>query len=195
MNRNNKILKHFPLLLVLVLVSTMLFGCVQNPSQNDQILGGNTQKENFQEENQDSTQQKSVFDDDETIEESSETDTESENENNQEQESLSEDEYYYSVEDVSLFLHTYNRLPDNYITKSEAHDMGWEADDDSGLVIGGDRFGNREGLLPNESGRQYYEADISDGYTHHRGPKRLVYSNDGLIFYTEDHYESFEQLY
>ncbi|WP_276648398.1 ribonuclease domain-containing protein [Trichococcus flocculiformis] len=62
------------------------------------------------------------------------------------------------------------------------------------MSIGGDCFGNREGLLPKKSGRTYYEADIDydGGY---RGAERIVYSNDGLIFYTDDHYESFEQLY
>ena len=62
-------------------------------------------------------------------------------------------------------------------------------------MVGGDSFGNREGQLPKKSGRRYYEADLKAGYTNHRGPLRLVYSNDGLIFYTQDHYDSFEQLY
>jgi guanyl-specific ribonuclease Sa len=63
-----------------------------------------------------------------------------------------------------------------------------------GMSIGGDTFGNREGILPKEKGRKYYECDVNyeGGY---RGGERIVYSNDGLIFYTEDHYKSFEQLY
>ena len=67
----------------------------------------------------------------------------------------------------------------------------WDVAD--GMSIGGDKFGNREGLLPKESGRQYYECDIDyeGGY---RNGKRIVYSNDGLIYYTEDHYESFEEI-
>ncbi len=116
------------------------------------------------------------------------------------EEEIPEDGYYTSPEEVALFLHTYNRLPDNYITKEDAMDLGWDAqkgnlwDVTDRMSIGGNRFGNREKLLPEAEGRQYYEADVNyeGGY---RGAERLVYSNDGLIFYTEDHYESFEQLY
>ena len=113
---------------------------------------------------------------------------------------IDEDGYYTSAEDVALYLHTYGRLPDNYITKSEASKLGWDPqkgnlwDVTDKMSIGGDRFSNREKLLPEEDGRIYFECDINfeGGY---RGSERLVYSNDGLIFYTEDHYESFEQLY
>lgn len=113
---------------------------------------------------------------------------------------LDEAGYYRSANDVALFLHTYGRLPDNYITKSEASKLGWDPqkgnlwDVTDKMSIGGDRFGNREKLLPEEDGRIYYECDINyeGGY---RGSERLVYSNDGLIFYTKDHYESFVQLY
>lgn len=107
----------------------------------------------------------------------------------------SEDSPYYSKENVSAYIYAYKRLPDNYITKDQARDIGWEPDDKSGLVVGGDRFSNREGLLPSKEGRTYYEADLAEGYTSHRGPVRLVYSNDGLIFYTNDHYNTFERLY
>ena len=62
------------------------------------------------------------------------------------------------------------------------------------MSIGGAKFGNREGLLPKEDGRQYYQSDVNyeGGY---RGAERIVFSNDGLIFYTDDHYNSFTQLY
>ena len=62
------------------------------------------------------------------------------------------------------------------------------------MSIGGDYFGNYEGLLPEDDDRDYYECDIDyeGGY---RNAKRIIFSDDGLIFYTEDHYESFEQLY
>lgn len=113
---------------------------------------------------------------------------------------VSESEFYYTKEDVALYLHTFNRLPDNYITKSEADDLGWKSSEGNlwevaeGMVIGGDRFGNREGLLLESDGRVYYECDVAyeGGY---RGAERLVYSNDGLIYYTSDHYESFTLLY
>ena len=105
-----------------------------------------------------------------------------------------ESDFYYDVDDVASYIHQFGRLPDNYITKQEADQRGWSTQDDT-YVVGGNRFGNREGKLPTEKGRQYYEADIQAGYTHHRGPERIVFSNDGLIFYTDDHYDSFEQLY
>ena len=106
---------------------------------------------------------------------------------------------YTSKEDVALYIHTYNHLPDNFITKSEAKKLGWSG---GGLdkykkngCIGGDRFGNNEGLLPKKDGRIWYECDIDTMNQKSRGSKRIVFSNDGLIFYTEDHYSSFEQLY
>lgn len=108
---------------------------------------------------------------------------------------IEEDQAYYEVEDVAAYLNEYEMLPPNYITKSEARDMDWSVEDNEGYIIGGDYFGNREGLLPEAPGRQYYEADIEAGYTNHRGPERLVYSDDGLIYYTDDHYQSFERLY
>lgn len=107
--------------------------------------------------------------------------------------------WYYSAEDVSLYLHTYGHLPENFITKDEARALGWDGGSVEkyapGYAIGGDTFGNREGLLPKEKGRVYYECDIdTDGATS-RGAKRIVFSNDGLVYYTEDHYESFTLLY
>ncbi len=119
--------------------------------------------------------------------------------NGVEEELIDEDGYYYSKEDVSLYLITYGELPDNYITKDEARDLGWTGgsveDYAPGCAIGGDVFGNYEGLLPKAKGRVYYECDIdTDGY-YSRGSRRIVFSNDGLIYYTHDHYESFELLY
>ena len=113
--------------------------------------------------------------------------------------SLDEDGTYNSKDDVSLYLHLYDRLPSNYITKGEARDLGWSGGSVEayapGRAIGGDRFGNREGLLPKADGRTYYECDIDTIGKTSRGAKRIIFSNDGLIYYTEDHYESFTQLY
>lgn len=112
---------------------------------------------------------------------------------------IDEDGWYYTAYDVSMYLHLYGRLPDNFVTKSEARELGWESGSVEkyvqGYAIGGDKFGNREGLLPKADGRQYYECDIDTNGAGSRGAKRIVYSNDGLIYYTEDHYESFTLLY
>ena len=90
-------------------------------------------------------------------------------------------------------------VPFHFITKSEAKSLGWSGGSlepyAPGKCIGGDKFGNYEGLLPEKDGRRYYECDIDTLEKDSRGTKRLVYSNDGLIYYTEDHYESFELLY
>lgn len=63
------------------------------------------------------------------------------------------------------------------------------------MCIGGDRFGNYEGVLPDAQGRTWTECDIDTLHASKRGAKRIIFSNDGLIYYTEDHYESFELLY
>ncbi len=106
---------------------------------------------------------------------------------------------YTTKEDVSLYLYTYGELPQNFITKKEAQALGWQGGSlepyAPGCCIGGSYFGNYEGLLPKESGRSYYECDIDTLGAKSRGAKRIVYSNDGLIYYTADHYESFELLY
>ena len=112
---------------------------------------------------------------------------------------LDPDGAYTTKDDVALYLYTYGYLPENYITKNEARELGWEGGSVEryapGCAIGGDVFGNKEGLLPKEKGRTYYECDIDTNGQNSRGAKRLVFSDDGLIYYTEDHYESFELLY
>lgn len=107
-------------------------------------------------------------------------------------------EYYYDLKNVVLYLEIYDELPPNYITKSQAQELGWEGGSvekyKEGAAIGGDTFGNREGLLPKAAGRSYTECDIdTNGYSS-RGSRRLVFSNDGLYFYTADHYESFLEV-
>lgn len=112
---------------------------------------------------------------------------------------LDKDGSYTTKEDVALYIHTYGKLPSNFITKNEARDLGWEGGSlepfAPGKCIGGDRFGNYEGLLPKADGRTYTECDIDTLGEKSRGAKRIVFSNDGLIYYTEDHYETFELLY
>lgn len=112
---------------------------------------------------------------------------------------IEEEGWFYDAENVALYLHVYGHLPDNYITKSEANALGWRSGSVErvapGYAIGGDYFQNREGLLPKKDGRQYYECDIDTDGGKSRGSKRIVFSNDGLIYYTTDHYRSFTLLY
>ena len=110
---------------------------------------------------------------------------------------LPEDGAYTTKEDVALYLHLYRELPPNYLTKAEARDLGWESSEGNlwdvfpGGCIGGDRFGNYEEQLP--EGR-WTECDVNyaGGY---RGGERLVFNDEGAIYYTNDHYESFTLLY
>ena len=84
--------------------------------------------------------------------------------------------------------------------KKEAQELGWDSKEGNldevapGKSIGGDIFGNYDKMLPVEDGRTYRECDVNyeGGY---RGSERIVYSNDGLIFYSDDHYETFTRLY
>lgn len=115
------------------------------------------------------------------------------------QPAIAEDGSYTSKDEVALYIHTYGHLPENYITKDEAYDLGWKSEGTldevaPGMSIGGDYYGNYEGVLPDEPGREYHECDI-DYESGNRNGKRIVYSNDGNIYYTEDHYNSFEHLY
>ena len=106
-----------------------------------------------------------------------------------------EGEYYYDLENVVLYIEYYGELPDNYITKNEARKLGWEGGTPEryleGSAIGGDRFGNREGLLPDGD---YTECDLNTLGKSSRGAERLVFSDDGY-YYTEDHYESFTEVW
>lgn len=102
-------------------------------------------------------------------------------------------------EEVADYIREHHSLPDNFITKKEAEKLGWNAKEGNlnevapGKSIGGDIFRNREGKLPQKKGRIWYEADIhyADGF---RGKDRLLFSSDGLIYKTEDHYKTFKQM-
>lgn len=113
---------------------------------------------------------------------------------------LPEDGWYHTKDEVALYIHLYDRLPENYVTKKEAQKKGWQGGGverytGEGTAIGGDSFGNREGLLPKTKGRRYTECDIDTVGKDSRGAKRIVFSNDGLVYYTGDHYNTFELLY
>ncbi|MGM9649853.1 MAG: ribonuclease domain-containing protein [Butyricicoccaceae bacterium] len=110
---------------------------------------------------------------------------------------LDPDGSYTDKDEVAEYIDTYGELPDNFITKNEAKALGWDSSKGNlqevapGKSIGGDRFGNYEGRLPDG---KWTECDVNyhGGY---RGSERLVFSEEGAIYYTNDHYETFEQLY
>lgn len=89
-----------------------------------------------------------------------------------------------------------HRLPDYYITKNQARNLGWNpskgnlCDVAPGKAIGGDRFGNRERMLPD--GKTYFEADVN----YHCGSRqadRIVFTKDGEVYLSKNHYKSFEK--
>ena len=194
----------------------------ENSGQNNGARYGTDSQENKEdvidveetdpEEESESKEETDVKDDSETekedVKESEKEESESlENEKSENTENtedpktgIEENGEYSSKDEVALYIHTYGHLPSNFITKNEAKNLGWDSSKGNlwevapGKSIGGDKFGNREGLLPKADKRQYYECDIDfdGGY---RNEKRIIYSNDGLIYYTGDHYSSFTQLY
>ena len=113
---------------------------------------------------------------------------------------VEKDGQYTSKEEVAAYINRFSALPGNYITKEHARRLGWVSSRGNlnevapGKSIGGDRFGNYEQLLPTKRGRQYFECDI-DYHGGRRNAKRIIFSNDGLIYYTEDHYNTFQLLY
>ena len=112
---------------------------------------------------------------------------------------LDENGSYTTKEDLALYIHTFGHLPPNFITKKDAEKAGWSGGSLEkvlpGMCIGGDYFGNYEGLLPKAKGRKWTECDVNTLGAKSRGAERIVFSNDGLIYYSPDHYDSFEQLY
>ena len=109
---------------------------------------------------------------------------------------VEEDGWYSTMGEVAVYLTLYEKLPGNFISKYDAENLGWDNRKGNldkvapGCSIGGNRFGNYEGRLPEAKGRKYTECDINydGGY---RNGERIVFSNDGLIFYTSDHYQTF----
>ena len=113
---------------------------------------------------------------------------------------LPEDGQYDDKDNVALYIHLYGKLPSNYVTKKDAETLyGWQGGAldviAPGKAIGGSYYGNYEGLLPDADGREWTECDIGTIGQTKRGAERIVFSNDGLIYYTPNHYESFELLY
>lgn len=99
---------------------------------------------------------------------------------------------------VIAYLRAQQRLPDYYLTKKQARARGWDpasgnlCDLLEGYAIGGDHFSNRERKLPAASGREWFEADL-DYNCGRRNARRLLYSSDGLIYVSYDHYKTFQK--
>ena len=184
--------KLFPLLALLLVVLAAFIGCAELPEDivlpTDPLSGILETIDDYLESETD------PLPEDQTLLQETEPETEAETEA-----LLDPDGSYTSKEDVALYIYTYGELPSNFMTKKEARALGWEGGGlDSyadGMCIGGDRFGNYEGILPDADGRKWTECDIDTLHAKSRGAKRIVFSNDGLIYYTDDHYESFELLY
>ena len=116
--------------------------------------------------------------------------------------SLDENGEYNSKEEVAAYIYKYNHLPDNYISKTEAEALGWIGGNVEevapGKSIGGDRFYalyNADRGIPKTEGRYYTECDVNTDGKSERGSERLIFSNDGIILYTGDHYQTFEIVY
>ena len=197
---SRKVIKYFVslALLSLVLVVAIKFKgkVVQENNVSEQALSI-IQEEDFGQEVQVTVE---VIHDVDDVQVEEEKPQEEIKEDKVEENKIDEDGSYTDKENVALYIHTYGKLPQNYISKKTAESLGWNSGEAVSTVapgksIGGDRFGNYEQLLPKKKGRQYYECDIDAYGKKSRGAKRIVFSNDGLIYYTDDHYESFELLY
>ena len=199
MKKHNKLIKVLAILLALMLSLGMLSGCKKKVEDSS---SQGTQVEDTQEAQEEAT----ADDDNSQVDEEDLSDADSdekEEDNASDYDSEDSDEYlpedgtYYSKDEVALYLHLYGHLPDNFITKKDAKKLGWSGGSlekfAPGMVIGGDNFGNYEGNLPD--GKKYYECDIDTYKKKKRGAKRIVWSEDGDIYYTDDHYETFELLY
>jgi guanyl-specific ribonuclease Sa len=180
------------LLLAVILTIGSLAGCRSGgpagsakPQENASVL--QTVTDDAEQENQEDLQQ---------IEAEPESEIEADTEPEEVTPAIDEDGSYTTKEDVALYIHTYGRLPSNFITKKEAEKLGWSGGSlepyAPGKCIGGSYFGNYEGILPDGD---YKECDIDTLGQKKRGAKRIIYSDDGRIYYTDDHYESFTQLY
>ena len=107
---------------------------------------------------------------------------------------------YTDKDSVALYIHLYGHVPSNYVSKTKARAAGWVNTEGNlwdvlpGKSIGGGGFYNDDNMMPDAPGREWYECDIdyAGGF---RNSKRIVYSNDGLVYYTDDHYNTFQRLY
>lgn len=209
MKFKKSIFKLFSFLLLMVLSLSLFTGCTQEDAELalnvlTTVLEAEVEEDVYDEAavEEDSYREETVTDDGSHTENAVVNEEPSTEETVLEEDTpvISVDGTYTSKEDVSAYLHEYGHLPSNFITKKEAKKLGWVSSEGNldkvapGMSIGGDYFGNYEGTLPEAEDRDYYECDINFDGTYRNG-KRIVFSNDGLIYYTDDHYETFELLY
>lgn len=146
-----------------------------------------------------------AVDDEMTVMTESEMDAMGEMEEEEEDDSqqgvtVEEDGIYTSMEEVSVYIHTYGHLPSNYITSEEAAELGYDESQVNlsevapGKSIGGDVYENEENMIPVEEGLTYHQCDINSE-NGERTDERLVYSNEGDIYYTPDLFETFQRIY
>lgn len=193
------------LMLSMLVVIAMVFaiGCVDTPDNN--TSNGETKTQAVQSESTIAKSDSNVASGNKETQSSKETQSKAEatkttqSATKETESKIDKDGYYYSKNEVALYIHTYGKLPSNYITKTEAKKLGWTGGSvekyAKDKAIGGDNFGNYEGLLPKKSGRKYTECDIDTHGASSRGAKRIIFSNDGLVYYTDNHYASFTLLY
>ncbi len=195
------------LMLSMLVVIAMVFaiGCVETPDNN--TSNGETKTQAVQSESTTAKSDSDVTSGNKETQSSKETQSKAtqastkaaQSATKETESKIDKDGYYYSKNEVALYIHTYGKLPSNYITKAEAKKLGWTGGSvekyAKDKAIGGDSFGNYEGLLPKKNGRKYTECDIDTHGASSRGAKRIIFSNDGLVYYTDNHYASFTLLY
>lgn len=185
-------LKRSVRILTVLLAISLLLGAVL---AGRLLLGGNKQEETADKSGSDySTSEEQDFD-------NSSSNSQYEDNNDSDDDSkvsaggIDENGEYTTAADVAAYIHKYHKLPPNYVLDKEAKKMGWKKSEcpaDYGIMIGGRRFQNREKLLPEDE--EYYECDV-DYNGDRRGVNRLVFTKDGKVYHTTDHYKSYEQLY
>jgi len=111
---------------------------------------------------------------------------------------------YTAKDSVATYIYLFHKLPSNYVNKATGQTLyenetgntfsKWNFNPWTllGVMIGGDIFYNNEGLLPSEN--SYRECDV-DYHDSSRGTKRLIYTLNGIVYYTANHYESFTKIY
>ncbi len=99
---------------------------------------------------------------------------------------------------ADYWIKYFGELPKYYVTKNEAKSSGWRQSKSpenyipDKMIMGG-IYHNKNDHLPNAPGRIWYEADINY-YEGKRNGHRFLWSNDGLMFVTYNHYETFYEI-